>query len=52
MASNNINFRFWKMAWEYKWVSMEDFRIVVITEESPFGDITPEEFKEITGEDF
>lgn len=26
--------------------------IVVITEKSPYGDIAPEEFKEITGEDF
>ena len=43
---------FWKMAYESKWVDIAQLRLAVITEASPNGYITPEEFKLITGEDF
>lgn len=43
---------FWKMAYEYEWVTKEQLREVVKTEENPFGKITKGEYKEITGEEF
>lgn len=44
--------KFWTLAWEYKWVTLEQLRIVVKTEINKFGEITPEEFKSITGQEF
>jgi hypothetical protein len=43
---------FWLMAWERKWVSLEDLRTFVITEKNIYGEITPEQFEEITGVEF
>ncbi|XOQ49640.1 MAG: XkdX family protein [Eubacteriales bacterium] len=43
---------FWALAYNRKCVTIETLRIVVKTDENPYGYITPEEFKEITGEDF
>ncbi|WP_244833361.1 XkdX family protein [Clostridium sp. BJN0001] len=43
---------FWKMVFNLKIVDTEYLKQVVITEKSPYGDITTEQYKEITGEDF
>lgn len=43
---------FWAMAYKLGWATLEQLRMAVITEESPFGDITPEEFEIITGKEF
>lgn len=43
---------FWKMAYKLGWASLEQLRMAVITPENPFGDITPEQFEEISGEKF
>lgn len=43
---------FWSIAYKYKWVTIEKLRLVVHTESNPYGEITPEEFKQITGQDF
>ncbi|MBY0755015.1 XkdX family protein [Clostridium sardiniense] len=48
----NINFKFWKMAYDMECVGIEMLREAVKTEKNRYGDITPEEFKVITGEDF
>ncbi|WP_352404546.1 XkdX family protein [Sporanaerobacter acetigenes] len=40
---------FWKLAYNMKWVSAEQLRLAVITESNPFGEITSEEYTEITG---
>jgi hypothetical protein len=44
--------RFWSLAYKYKWVTFDTLRLVVRTESNPYGEITPEEFKQITGKDF
>jgi hypothetical protein len=43
---------FWKLAYNMKWVSAEQLRLVVKTESNPFGEITPEQYKEITEVNF
>lgn len=43
---------FWKMAWEYGWADIDTMRMAVKTELNPFGEISKEEFKKITGEEF
>lgn len=43
---------FWKMAFNLKWVTAEQLRLAVMTESNPFGEISPEEYKEITKQDF
>lgn len=43
---------FWKMAWKYKWVTLEEMKMITITDENPWGRITQEEFKEITGQEY
>lgn len=43
---------FWQLAYTQKWVTAEQLRLAVKTETNPYGDITPEEFKIITGQDF
>lgn len=43
---------FWKLAFNMKWVTIDQLRLAVITETNPFGEITPDEFKQITGQDF
>ena len=43
---------FWNLAYKYKWVTIDQLRLAVRTESNPYGEITPEEFKTITGQDF
>ena len=43
---------FWKMAYDFGWVTKEELRNAVITVENPFGHITKEEYKQITNEEF
>jgi hypothetical protein len=43
---------FWKLAFECKWIDAEGLRAAVKTDSNPFGEIRPEEYKEITGIDF
>lgn len=43
---------FLKLAWEYEWITLDELKTLVITEATPWGQITPDEFKEITGQDF
>ncbi|MER2006736.1 MAG: XkdX family protein [Psychrobacillus sp.] len=43
---------FWKMAFNLKWVTSEQLRLAVVTESNPFGEITPEEYKDITKQEF
>lgn len=43
---------FLKLAWEYEWITFEDLKILVKTKETPWGQITPDEFKEITGREY
>lgn len=43
---------FLKLAWEYQWITLEELKTLVITKATPWGDITPEEFKLITGQEF
>ncbi|QGG51448.1 XkdX family protein [Lysinibacillus pakistanensis] len=43
---------FWHIAFISSWVTAEQLRIAVKTEMNPFGEITKEQYKEITGQDF
>lgn len=43
---------FWADAYKWGWVTAELLRGAVKTETSPFGEISPEEYKEITGIEF
>lgn len=43
---------FWEMAYNYGWVTKDELRGAVRTENNPFGDITKEEYKQITGKEF
>ena len=43
---------FWKMAFNLKWVTSEQLRLAVVSESNPYGEITSEEYKTITGLDF
>lgn len=43
---------FWRTCFNKGYLNAEFIRQAVITIENPYGDITPEQFKEITGEDF
>lgn len=49
---NNNQFPFWKMAYEAKWATIDQMRMVVYTESNRYGVITVEQFEEITGEPF
>ena len=40
---------FWKMAFDYGWVTAEQLKGAVITDTNKDGEITPEQYKEITG---
>lgn len=44
--------RFWTMAFNNKWLNAEELKGAVKTEVNPFGEITPDEYKTITGLDF
>ncbi|QOS77958.1 XkdX family protein [Paenibacillus sp. JNUCC31] len=39
---------FWSMAFKWKWVTAEALKGAVKTEANPFGEITPDEYEEIT----
>ena len=43
---------FWKMCFDLKVVDADFIRQTVITDKNPYGDITADQFKQITGEDF
>lgn len=43
---------FLQMAWEYEWITLDELKFLVITKKQPWGQITPEEFKIITGQDY
>ena len=43
---------FWKLAFNQKWVTAEQLRLAVKTDSNQFGEITPEEYKEITKQEF
>jgi len=43
---------FWMLAFNMKWVNADQLRLAVKTQTNPFGEITPEEYKQITGQDF
>lgn len=43
---------FWKLAYKMNWVTAEQLRLAVKTEKNPYGEITPEQYKEVTGVDF
>lgn len=44
----SANYGFWKLAYEQKWVTAEQLRGAVKTDTNPFGEITPQEYQEIT----
>lgn len=51
------DFNFWKMAYDCNWIGKTpeekaEFLKGAVKTDSTFGDITPEEYKEITGVDF
>lgn len=43
---------FWKMVYDLGWIDLATLRQAVITKANPFGDITPEEFEQISGTSF
>ncbi|GED16410.1 XkdX family protein [Aneurinibacillus migulanus] len=43
---------FWSLAYKLKWVTKDQLRLTVKTDQNPFGEITVTEFKAITGDDF
>lgn len=43
---------FWELAYSKKWIGIDDLKKVVKTEKNKYGEITPEEFKILTGKEF
>jgi len=43
---------FWQIAFISSWVTAEQLRIAVKTEANPYGEITPEQYKEITKQEY
>ncbi|MDF1495226.1 XkdX family protein [Caproiciproducens sp. CPB-2] len=43
---------FWALAYTRKWVTIDQLRQAVLTDSNPYGQITPEQFQTITGEEF
>lgn len=43
---------FWTLAFNMKWVTAEALKGAVITDSNPYGEISPEEYKTITGIEF
>ena len=43
---------FWTLAFSMKWVTAEALKGAVITHINQYGEITPEEYKTITGMEF
>ena len=44
--------QFWQIAFMYKWVTADQLKLAVKTETNPFGEISKEQYKEITGQEF
>ena len=40
---------FWKLAFDLRWIDAEKLRGAVKTPQCPSGEITPEEYEQITG---
>lgn len=49
---NNDNYNFWKMAFDMKAIDINTLRQAVKTTANPYGEISEDQFKEITGIDF
>ena len=49
---NNDNFNFWKMVYDMKAIDTNTLRQAVKTTSNQYGEITEEQFKQITGVDF
>ena len=49
---NNDNYNFWKMAFDMKAIDINTLRQAVKTTSNPYGEISKDEFKEISGVDF
>lgn len=43
------NLTFWKLAYERGWCTAEQLKGAVKTDTNPAGEITPEQYEEITG---
>lgn len=43
---------FWQLAYNSKWVTIDQLRLAVKTEANPFGQISTDEFKQITNEEY
>lgn len=43
---------FWQIAFMYRWVTANQLKLAVKTETNPFGEISKEQFKEITRQEF
>lgn len=43
---------FWENAFKWGWADADLLRMVVITDQLPNGELTKEDFKRITGENF
>ena len=52
MDMAKANYDFWKMAWDMKAIDIDMLRQAVKTEANPYGEISPEQFKVITGINF
>lgn len=44
--------QFWYIAYMYNWITIDQLRLTVKTIKNPFGEITVNQFKQITGKDF
>lgn len=40
---------FWKMAYDNKWITAQQVSLAVITEQNPYGELTKEQYTQITG---
>lgn len=49
---NNSNYNFWKMAFDMRAIDINLLRQAVKTDSNPFGELSEDEFKEISGVDF
>lgn len=43
---------FWKLAFDMKWIDAQGLKGAVITESNPYGEITAEQYAEITGMEY
>lgn len=43
---------FWQLAFTRKWITADQLKQAVKTGSNPYGQITPEEYKTITGTDY